>query len=95
MTVKTKRVKIDDTGYTMVGDCVSSFKATEFRVGIIRAVVVPSGGDAPLIGVTDYMEFDREFHYNGVSADIYMATQKGETYIGIVCDFDGGITGLV
>lgn len=84
MALETKRVSIDDTAYTILGTGVTTFSATEYRVGSIRAVVVPTGDPAPLVGETDYVEWDDTFTYASIEADIYMMSPLGQAWIGLV-----------
>ena len=84
MALETKRISIDETEYTVVGTNVTAFSATEYRVGSIRAVVVPTGDTAPLVGETDYVTWDDRFVYSDGAADIYMMSPNGQADIGLV-----------
>lgn len=84
MALETKRISIDETAYTAVGTNITAMSATEYRVGSIRAVVVETGGTAPLVGTTDYVEWDNRFSYSDDAADIYMMSPLGQAFIGVV-----------
>ena len=84
MALETKRISIDEAGYTAVGTNITAMSATEYRVGSIRAVVVPAGDTAPLVGEADYVTWDNRFSYSDEAADIYMMSPKGQAFIGLV-----------
>ena len=84
MALETKRISIDETAYTILGTGVTAFSATEYLVGSIRAIVIPTGDTAPLVGEADYVEWDNTFSYSNVAADIYMMSPLGQAWIGLV-----------
>lgn len=84
MALETRHIQIGPTAYTAVGINVTALTAIEYQVGNVRAVVVPTGGTAPVVGATDYLEWNDEFRYVEEAADIYMLSPSGTTYVGIV-----------
>lgn len=81
MAIRTFATAINDTTYTKVGDNVTTFAATENRVGSVLAVVTDVGDSAPAADEANHVPFDGEFNYSGTAADIWMISPNGSTTI--------------
>ena len=85
MALETVRIAVSSTAYTIIGTNVTDVTVEETRVGQLRAFVIPTGGTAPLVGSTDYVNFDGLFRYDkDVAVDIYMMSPNGATDVGVV-----------
>ena len=84
MSLETVRIDVDETGYTLAGQNVTSLTLEERLTASMRAVFVPTGDAAPLVGEADYIRFDSQLVVNtGVPADIYILSPSGPANIGV------------
>lgn len=86
MAIETARLSLTSAGYTAVGTGVTTLALSEFGVGVVRVIVQASGTTAPLVGATNYAEFDGSFSFgpHTEAVDIYMMYPSGQATVGLV-----------
>lgn len=86
MALETVRLSVGAASWVQIGSSVTALTATEHLSNSgLRVYIVAAGGTAPSgVSEANYQEWDKEYIFSGPSADIYVLSLGGDTFVGVV-----------